>query len=75
MSNTSHSPALMIRVKTMNEQTKELVLPFYYEDNYLSLMPGESKSITIELDKKRLKKNNPSFYIEGWNIRPQKVTK
>ena len=75
MSNSSDSPAFMIRVKTMNDKTKELVLPVYYEDNYLSLMPGESKTINIEIDEKRLKKNDPSFYVEGWNIRPQKVNK
>jgi hypothetical protein len=73
LNNTSDAPAFMIRVKTMNDKTKKLVLPVYYEDNYLSLMPGESKSITIEFEEKRLNKNSFSFYIEGWNIPLQKV--
>ncbi|GHT46845.1 hypothetical protein FACS189440_05780 [Bacteroidia bacterium] len=70
--NTGNSAALMIRVKTMNEKTNELVLPVYYQDNYFSLMPGESKTISITLDKKHLKVK-PSFYVEGWNYSTIKV--
>ena len=71
--NAGDSPALMIRVKTMNDKINELVLPVYYQDNYFSLMPGESKSISITLDKKQLKGSNPSFYVEGWNKRTTKI--
>ena len=73
--NTGSTPAFMIRVKTVNDKTKELILPVYYEDNYFSLMPQESKNITIELDEKHLNKSTFSFYIEGWNIHSQKVKK
>ena len=75
LNNTSNSPAFMIRVKTVNDKTNEIVLPVYYEDNYLSLMPGESKTITVEFNEKYSKKNSTSFYVEGWNIHPQKVKK
>ncbi|MDR0431072.1 MAG: discoidin domain-containing protein [Tannerellaceae bacterium] len=71
--NTGNSPALMIRIKTMNDKEKELVLPVYYQDNYFSLMPGESKTISITLDKKYLKGSKPSFYVEGWNKRTTKI--
>lgn len=71
--NTGNSPALMIRVKTMNNEKKELVLPVYYQDNYFSLMPGESKTISITLDKKYLKGSKPSFYVEGWNKQTTKI--
>jgi hypothetical protein len=54
----------MIRVKTVNEKTKELVLPVYYQDNYFSLMPSESKTITITLDKKHQNGAKPSFYVD-----------
>jgi hypothetical protein len=71
--NTGDSPALMIRIKTMNDKKNELVLPVYYQDNYFSLMPGESKTILITLDKKYLKDSKPSFYVEGWNKQTTKI--
>jgi hypothetical protein len=66
--NTGDSPALMIRIKTLNDKTKELVLPVYYQDNYFSLTPGESKTISVALDKKYLSGSQPSFFVEGWNV-------
>ena len=65
--NTEEFPALMIRVKTLNDKTKDVVLPVYYQDNYFSLMPGESKTITATIGKKYLNGSKPEFYIEGWN--------
>jgi hypothetical protein len=57
----------MIRIKTVNEKTKELILPVYYEDNYFSLMPGELKTVNIKFAGKYLKDSKPVFYLEGWN--------
>ena len=71
--NTEDSPALMIRIKTMNEKTKELVLPVYYQDNYFSLMLGESKTISVTIDKKYLNGSKPQFYMEGWNQKIQQI--
>jgi hypothetical protein len=71
--NTGSSPALMIRVKTLNNKTKERVLPAYYQDNYFSLMPDESKTITVSFDKKYLRGGSPEFYVEGWNKQLQKI--
>jgi hypothetical protein len=45
------------------------VLPAFYSDNYVSLLPGETRSITIDLPKKveghRLRLN-----LRGWNVDP-----
>jgi beta-galactosidase/beta-glucuronidase len=71
--NTGTSPALMIRIKTVNGKTKELILPVYYEDNYFSLMPGEFKTVSIKFSAKYLKDSNPEFYLEGWNRESDKI--
>ncbi|GAB6011923.1 glycosyl hydrolase 2 galactose-binding domain-containing protein [Viscerimonas tarda] len=71
--NTGNVPALMIRIKAVNSATKELVLPVYYEDNYFSLMPGESKDITIEFNSKYIKGGKAEFYIEGFNKQTEKI--
>ena len=66
VSNTGDTPLLMLRLKTATE-TGERVLPTYYSDNYLSLMPGESQIITVEFAEKYLNGGDPVFSAEGWN--------
>jgi hypothetical protein len=73
ITNSSATPALMIRVKTTNGDNGEQILPAFYSDNYISLMPGESKTITIEFDKKYLEGADPKFSLEGWNISPKNL--
>lgn len=67
LTNDSDIPALMIRLKTMNDKG-ERVLPVYYDDNYISLMPGDSQTISFEFDRKYLNGGKPAMSIEGWNI-------
>jgi Exo-beta-D-glucosaminidase Ig-fold domain/Glycosyl hydrolases family 2/Glycosyl hydrolases family 2, sugar binding domain/Glycosyl hydrolases family 2, TIM barrel domain len=44
------------------------VLPVYYSDNYISLVPGESRTITIEAAEADLKGDSPQIVVDGWNI-------
>jgi Exo-beta-D-glucosaminidase Ig-fold domain/Glycosyl hydrolases family 2/Glycosyl hydrolases family 2, sugar binding domain/Glycosyl hydrolases family 2, TIM barrel domain len=44
------------------------VLPVYYSDNYVSLVPGESRAITIEAAESDLKGEAPRVVVDGWNI-------
>ncbi len=43
------------------------VLPTFYSDNYFTLMPGESKTITMEYDNEYLCGGNPQLVVEGFN--------
>lgn len=67
IANQGDCPALMVRIKTTDAQGN-LILPTYYDDNYISLMPGESREIQIEINNKYLK-GKPLFHIEGWNLK------
>jgi hypothetical protein len=44
------------------------VLPVYYSDNYISLVPGETRTITIEAAETDLKGEAPQVVVDGWNI-------
>jgi hypothetical protein len=44
------------------------VLPVYYSDNYVFLLPDESKTITIEAALSDLKGGKPLVVVDGWNI-------
>lgn len=47
--NPDHSaPAIFNRISVVDKRTKKRVLPAFYSDNYLSLLPGSSKTIYVD---------------------------
>lgn len=74
VNNTGESPALLIRLKVVRNDGKR-VLPTYYQDNYFSLMPGQSKSVVVEFDDKYLDNQQYQFLVEGWNLSTREVTR
>ena len=44
------------------------VLPVFYSDNYISLVPNESRTITIEAAEADLKGEAPWIVVDGWNV-------
>ena len=72
--NASKTPALMTHVQLRRSQTGERVLPVYYDDNYVSLMPGESQTIHIEADRKQLKGDDALVVVDGWNVTVAKTS-
>ena len=45
--NISAVPALMIRLNVVRNHSGEQILPVFYEDNYISLLPGEKRTVDI----------------------------
>jgi len=69
---TLHNPgtqiALMAHVQLRRKGSGERVLPVYYGDNYLSLVPNESCTITIEAATADLKGEPALVLVDGWNV-------
>ena len=68
MTNPSNQIALMAHVQLRRETSGERVLPVYYTDNYLSFVPHETKTLTIEAGLADLKGEKPLIVVDGWNI-------
>ncbi len=49
------------------------ILPVFYSDNYISLVPGESREITIEAATKDIA-GDPSILVDGYNIAVNSVS-
>ncbi len=45
LNNTSKHPVLMIRLKVVGKNSGERILPVFYSDNYVSLMPVKKRSL------------------------------
>lgn len=65
--NPSDKIALMTHLQLRRQKSGLRVLPVYYSDNYVSLVPGETKVITIEASAANLKGESPCIAFDGWN--------
>jgi beta-mannosidase len=60
--------ALLAHVQLRNQRTSQRVLPVFYSENYVSLLPGERRTITVEAAAKDLGADRPVVALDGWNI-------
>ena len=68
LNNTSKTPAMMIRLKVVGKNSNNRILPVFYSDNYISLMPGETRVITMNLKDEDTLGEIPVVEISGYNI-------
>ena len=61
ISDTAQSPAFFIRVRIVEESG---TLKTFYDDNYISLMPGETKIISVQFRSKDLKNMPQNMHLE-----------
>jgi hypothetical protein len=68
LKNISNQPALMVRLKVIGTKSSERILPVFFSDNYISLMPGEEKVISMKLKNEDTRGERPSVEISGFNL-------
>lgn len=64
LENKGESIAFLINLKLMDEATGELVLPVFWEDNFISLLPYEKRIIRATFGPGI----KATIKVEGWNI-------
>jgi hypothetical protein len=68
LQNVSAQPALMVHLKAVRETSGDRILPALYEDNFISLMPGERRTIRTELEQADTRGERPRIAVEGFNV-------
>jgi hypothetical protein len=63
--NTGAAPALLLKLTLKDAATGERILPAYYSENYLSLLPDEERIVTVEFPAGSAK---PTIGLRGWNL-------
>jgi hypothetical protein len=66
--NTSKSPALLVRVKVVRDKTGDLIVPALFDDNYIALMPGERRTIHIQIENADTRGERPRLTLKGFNL-------
>jgi hypothetical protein len=68
---TLHNPtisvALMAHIQ-LRRKSGERVLPAFYSDNYVSLVPGEERMLTVEADATAFHGEDALIVVDGWNV-------
>jgi hypothetical protein len=72
--NPTQSVALMAHLQLRKAHSGQRVLPVFYSDNYLSLLPGETKTLTIEAASADLEGDAPVLAVDGWNVTVKPVS-
>lgn len=65
LTNPSDHIAFFLEMRVIDAKSQENILPVFWSDNYVSLLPGESRTFKAEYDAKGLQ---PTLLVEGINI-------
>jgi hypothetical protein len=73
LENTGTNVALQNKLTLLNASDGSRILPAYYSDNYVSLLPGESRVIEIEYPASAANAA-PELTLRGWNLGQEKIS-
>ncbi len=65
LTNTTATPAIETKLTIVNADGSQ-VLPAYFSDNYVSLLPGEHRAIEVRYP--TAKAQSPHVNLRGWNV-------
>ncbi|HJP64198.1 MAG TPA: glycoside hydrolase family 2 TIM barrel-domain containing protein, partial [Mucilaginibacter sp.] len=67
LENAQHNPpAFFNRISLVHTETKTRLLPVFYSDNYITVLPGEKKTIIVDYSSLDIK-SKAMIAINGWN--------
>ncbi len=68
LKNPSAQPALMVQLKVVREKSGDRILPAIFSDNFISLIPGEQRSIEIQIEDADARGEKPAVVVQGFNL-------
>ncbi len=73
LKNTGSTAALNTKLTTFDAKDNKQILPAFYSDNYISLLPGEEETLTLDLP--GTSNQDPiRIDLRGWNAVPTSTT-
>jgi exo-1,4-beta-D-glucosaminidase len=73
VSNPNRNLAFFIHLQIKQGRSERNVLPVIWQDNYFSLLPGESRKVTATYLVRDLGKTGAVVAVDGWNISAAKM--
>jgi len=69
VSNPSKALAFQVALRAHAKKDGSDIVPVLWDDNYFSLLPGESRSVTASIATEDLHGNEPAVEVGGWNVK------
>jgi len=70
LKNVGSAPALMIKLTLKDAATGDRILPAYYSENYVSLLAGEERVLSVNFPTGEAK---PAIGLRGWNLTKETI--
>jgi exo-1,4-beta-D-glucosaminidase len=68
LENRSRAIAFFVHASVRGGPNGEEVLPVLWDDNYVTLLPGESRLLVASYATKGLAERRPAVRVQGWNV-------
>jgi hypothetical protein len=69
--NPSGALAFQVWLRLQHADTAKPVRPAFYDDNFFSLLPGETRVVRIEFDATAAAAEKVQLVVDGWNVEAQ----
>jgi exo-1,4-beta-D-glucosaminidase len=67
LKNSSKQIAFFEHAGIVNKSNGQTILPVLWSDNYVSLLPGETRTLTARIHNEYLKNKTPKLVVKGYN--------
>ena len=67
LKNDGKTVAFMTHLRLVNEKGEDVV-PVFWDDNYFTMLPGESREVSATYNVSGLGGKNPKLICDGWNV-------
>ena len=74
LENRGKGLAFLVRLRLVAGKQGREILPIFWDDNYLCLLPGEQRRIVVHMEKSRREESDPTLLIDGFNVKEVSFT-
>jgi exo-1,4-beta-D-glucosaminidase len=71
LQNPGDGIAFFIQLSVVGRESGRSALPIYWEDNCVSLLPGESRTLSATFSAADLRGEVPVLQVDGWNLKKE----
>lgn len=66
--NPAETIAFFVEMRLQKKKSRSAVLPVYWDDNYITLLPGETRTVGARFFLEDLAGEEPEVVVSGWNV-------
>jgi exo-1,4-beta-D-glucosaminidase len=73
--NEGKNLAFLLHAELKHGHSGDDIAPVLWDDNYISLLPGESRTLSASVRTRDLGGIPPQIVVQGWNLKAENLSK